>query len=179
MANHNNTNNNHNHSDDDLKDTTTYVNDDDDNDSALDPSEQTQRPADTALNQQRVNAWHPILDPVWCTIALFYLGVILIPTGTVVILCIVFFDVCVIVLFCVCICVWLSDHIRIYQVQLLFLIVLVFNKLVGDSVYHLPHFLLFTCICTQTYPYIPLYLSIFRIKNTSNTRKCCRDAFEL
>jgi len=40
--------------------------DDDDDDSALDLSEQTQRPNDTALLQQRVLAWQPILDPVRC-----------------------------------------------------------------------------------------------------------------
>jgi hypothetical protein len=54
---------------------------DDDDDSALDISEQTQRPLDIALNQQRIPAWHPILDPVWVIVALFYLGVILVPVG--------------------------------------------------------------------------------------------------
>lgn len=54
---------------------------DDDDDSALDPSEQTQRPVDNALNQQRINAWNPILDPVFVIVALFYLGVILVPVG--------------------------------------------------------------------------------------------------
>lgn len=53
-----------------------------DDDSALDPSEQTNRPVDDALRQQRVQAWHPILDPLWVIVALFYLGVILVPTGT-------------------------------------------------------------------------------------------------
>jgi len=55
---------------------------DDDDDSVLDLAEQTQRPKDVALQQQRVNAWHPILDPVWVIVALFYLGVILVPVGT-------------------------------------------------------------------------------------------------
>lgn len=50
-------------------------------DSALDLAEQTQRPIDNALNQQRIDAWHPILDPVWVIVALFYLGIILIPVG--------------------------------------------------------------------------------------------------
>jgi len=54
---------------------------DDDDDSVLDLSEQTQRPRDVALNQQRINAWHPILDPVWVIVALFMLGVILVPVG--------------------------------------------------------------------------------------------------
>jgi hypothetical protein len=53
----------------------------DDNNSVLDISEQTLRPIDNAFNQQRVNAWHPILDPVYVIIALFYLGVIMIPVG--------------------------------------------------------------------------------------------------
>jgi hypothetical protein len=54
---------------------------DDDEDSVLDESEQTNRPTDTAFSQQRIQAWHPILDPVWVIIALFYLGVIMVPTG--------------------------------------------------------------------------------------------------
>lgn len=37
---------------------------DDDEDSALDISEQTNRPPDVALLQQRILAWQPILDPV-------------------------------------------------------------------------------------------------------------------
>jgi hypothetical protein len=55
---------------------------DDDDDDVLDPSEQTQRPIDNALNQQRLNAWHPVLDPVFVIVALFYLGVIMVPVGT-------------------------------------------------------------------------------------------------
>ena len=54
---------------------------DHDDDSVLDLSEQTQRPRDVALNQQRINAWHPNLDPVWVIVALFMLGVILVPVG--------------------------------------------------------------------------------------------------
>jgi hypothetical protein len=54
---------------------------DDEDDDVLDPSEQTQRPIDCALNQQRLNAWHPILDPVFVIVALFYLGVIMVPVG--------------------------------------------------------------------------------------------------
>mmetsp|Transcript_22771 Transcript_22771/g.63309 ORF Transcript_22771/g.63309 Transcript_22771/m.63309 type:complete len:395 (+) Transcript_22771:113-1297(+) len=52
-----------------------------DDEDVLDISEQTNRPLDDALHQQRVQAWHPILDPVWVIVALFYLGVILVPTG--------------------------------------------------------------------------------------------------
>lgn len=54
---------------------------DDDEDSALDLADQTQRPPDTALHQQRVNAWHPILDPVWVIAGFFYLGIIMVPVG--------------------------------------------------------------------------------------------------
>lgn len=56
----------------------TPATEDNDDDSALDPGEQTQRPRDVALMQQRIDAWHPILDPVWVIVALFYLGVILV-----------------------------------------------------------------------------------------------------
>ena len=51
-------------------------------DSVLDMSEQTMRPRDNALRQQRIEAWHPILDPVWVIVALFYIGVIMVPVGT-------------------------------------------------------------------------------------------------
>jgi hypothetical protein len=51
-------------------------------DSVLDESEQTARPQDIALLQQRIQAWHPILDPKWVIAALFYLGAILVPVGT-------------------------------------------------------------------------------------------------
>jgi hypothetical protein len=53
-----------------------------DDDSALDESEQLNLPLDVALRQQRIQAWHPVLDPVWVILALFYLGVIFVPTGT-------------------------------------------------------------------------------------------------
>jgi len=49
--------------------------------SVLSLSEQTNRPADKALHQQRIPAWNPILDPVWAIIAFFYLGIIMVPTG--------------------------------------------------------------------------------------------------
>jgi hypothetical protein len=52
-----------------------------DDDSALDESEQLNLPLDVALRQQRIQAWHPVLDPVWVIFALFYLGVIFVPTG--------------------------------------------------------------------------------------------------
>jgi len=56
-------------------------NDDDDNTSVLDMSEQTNRPPDVALHQQRIPAWMPILDPIWAISALLYLGIILVPVG--------------------------------------------------------------------------------------------------
>lgn len=53
-----------------------------DDESVLDESEQTMRPKSDSLHQQRIQAWHPVLDPVWVIVALFYLGVILVPVGT-------------------------------------------------------------------------------------------------
>mmetsp|Transcript_21484 Transcript_21484/g.27082 ORF Transcript_21484/g.27082 Transcript_21484/m.27082 type:complete len:380 (-) Transcript_21484:17-1156(-) len=38
-------------------------------------------PPDTALKQQRMKAWHPILDPVWTTTALLIVGAAFVPTG--------------------------------------------------------------------------------------------------
>jgi hypothetical protein len=55
---------------------------DDDGESVLDLREQTNRPNDTAFNQQRVPGWSPILDPVWVIIGLFYFGIIMVPVGT-------------------------------------------------------------------------------------------------
>jgi len=54
---------------------------DDEEESYLDPSEQTQRPADVAVQQQRVEAWHPILDPEWMIYTFLILAVIMIPVG--------------------------------------------------------------------------------------------------
>ena len=54
----------------------------DDEESELDISEQTNRPKDVAVQQQRIQAWHPILDPEWVIVTLLLLSVILIPTGT-------------------------------------------------------------------------------------------------
>jgi len=44
-------------------------------------SEQTRRPADTALLQQRVKAWYPYLDPWWVIIGFAVLGAIFVPVG--------------------------------------------------------------------------------------------------
>ena len=53
-----------------------------DDDDILDLAEQTNRPVDDSIHQQRVQAWHPILDPLWVIIGLFYLGIIFVPTST-------------------------------------------------------------------------------------------------
>jgi len=50
--------------------------------SVLDESEQTTRPNDSAFNQQRIAAWHPILDPEWVIYSFLALAVIMIPVGT-------------------------------------------------------------------------------------------------
>ena len=49
--------------------------------SVLDLADQTLRPKDVALQQQRVEAWHPILDPEWIIYSFLILAVILIPVG--------------------------------------------------------------------------------------------------
>jgi hypothetical protein len=77
-----------------VQNSTVTSNNENDNNSDLDISEQTQRPVDNAFNQQRINAWHPILDPVFVIIGLFYLGIIMVPTGTFpFLLCSFFFDI--------------------------------------------------------------------------------------
>jgi hypothetical protein len=53
----------------------------DDDDSVVPLSEQTFRPLDTALRQQRIPAWYPVLDPWWVIVTFFVIGAILIPTG--------------------------------------------------------------------------------------------------
>lgn len=50
--------------------------------SILDESEQTMKPKDVAVQQQRVQAWHPILDPEWMIYSFLILAVIMIPVGT-------------------------------------------------------------------------------------------------
>jgi hypothetical protein len=44
-------------------------------------SEQTRRPLDTALRQQRVKAWYPVLDPWYVIFGFLAIGAIFIPTG--------------------------------------------------------------------------------------------------
>jgi hypothetical protein len=53
----------------------------DDNENVLDLADQTQRPWDVALHQQRIPAWNPILHPVWCIVTFYMLAAICIPTG--------------------------------------------------------------------------------------------------
>jgi hypothetical protein len=52
-----------------------------DEDSVLDSVDQINRPPDVAIQQQRIKAWHPILDPEWMIYGYLILAVILIPTG--------------------------------------------------------------------------------------------------
>jgi hypothetical protein len=53
-----------------------------DDDTVLDVSEQVNRPGDIAVQQQRIPAWHPILDPEWMIYSYLILAVIMIPLGT-------------------------------------------------------------------------------------------------
>jgi hypothetical protein len=53
----------------------------DDDNSALDVAEQVNRPLDSAVQQQHINAWHPILDPEWMIYTFLLLSVIMIPLG--------------------------------------------------------------------------------------------------
>ena len=53
----------------------------DDDESVLDLADQTNRPSDTALQQQRIQAWHPILDPEWMIYTFMILALVLIPVG--------------------------------------------------------------------------------------------------
>lgn len=55
---------------------------DEDDDSVLDLADQLNRPSDVAIQQQRIKAWHPILDPEWMIYGYLILAVILIPLGT-------------------------------------------------------------------------------------------------
>ena len=42
---------------------------------------QPNEPADTALKQQRMKAWNPILHPVYVIASLLIIGAVFIPTG--------------------------------------------------------------------------------------------------
>ncbi len=50
--------------------------------SVLEEDEQTMRPKDVAVQQQRVYAWHPIMDPEWVIYSFLILSAIMIPVGT-------------------------------------------------------------------------------------------------
>ena len=54
---------------------------DGDDESILDLADQTMRPTDNAVQQQRIEAWHPVLDPELVIYAFLVLAVIFIPTG--------------------------------------------------------------------------------------------------
>lgn len=56
----------------------------DDDESVLDISELVNSPSDNAVQQQRIPAWHPILDPEWMIYSYLILAVIMIPLGKVV-----------------------------------------------------------------------------------------------
>jgi len=53
----------------------------DEDESVLSLTEQTRRPLDTALRQQRIAAWSPYLDPWWVVGTLLLLAAIFIPVG--------------------------------------------------------------------------------------------------
>ena len=55
---------------------------DDDDESVLDLSKQTNRPSDIPIQQQRISAWHPILDPNWMIVSYLIVAIIAIPFGT-------------------------------------------------------------------------------------------------
>ena len=49
--------------------------------SVLDESEQTMKPLDVAVQQQRIQAWHPILDPEWMIYFFLAIAIVMIPVG--------------------------------------------------------------------------------------------------
>lgn len=53
----------------------------DDAESVLDISEQINRPEDIPIQQQTINAWHPILDPNWMIFSYLILAAIMVPFG--------------------------------------------------------------------------------------------------
>ena len=57
----------------------------DENDSeVVSPEKMTNKPSDTAINQQRMKSWNPILHPVWVIGAYLILGAIFLPVGKIV-----------------------------------------------------------------------------------------------
>jgi hypothetical protein len=53
----------------------------DDDSVANPPIKQVNQPSDTAVNQQRMKSWNPILDPLWVIVSYLALGVIFLPVG--------------------------------------------------------------------------------------------------
>ena len=54
---------------------------DDDSLTEKDGVKQSRRPVDTAIRQQRMKSWQPILDPFFVIVGLFVLGVVFVATG--------------------------------------------------------------------------------------------------
>ena len=52
-----------------------------DDDSALPIDDQKNRPQDIRVQQQRIQAWNPILDPEWMIYAFLTVAIIMIPVG--------------------------------------------------------------------------------------------------
>jgi hypothetical protein len=53
----------------------------DEDEEVLDISDQTRRPNDGALKQQRIRAWNPYLDPWWFIGTLYLIAAVAIPVG--------------------------------------------------------------------------------------------------
>lgn len=53
----------------------------DEDEEVLTLDEQTRRPLNTALRQQRIAAWNPYLDPWWVVATFLVLAAIFIPVG--------------------------------------------------------------------------------------------------
>ena len=57
---------------------------DEDDSVVVSPDTLKNKPADTAVNQQRMKSWNPILDPLWVIGAYLILGAIFLPVGKIV-----------------------------------------------------------------------------------------------
>ena len=57
---------------------------DEDDSVVVSPDTLKNKPADTAVNQQRMKSWNPILDPLWVIGAYLILGAIFLPVGEIV-----------------------------------------------------------------------------------------------
>ena len=47
----------------------------------VEETEKLREPKDTAIFQQRMKAWYPILDPKWVIVGLFGFGCLFVPLG--------------------------------------------------------------------------------------------------